>query len=128
LGPAVIDQRPKEHLTGNETVPLIRDCVQIVTEKSVTNRIFNILRPNSYRGDCCNYNSPSVPIEHKKKSHGEKDNVVITNNNIRAKHRIRAPLTVFHQNIRGLRGNLNELISHLHPTPPHVLCLSEHHM
>jgi hypothetical protein len=48
----------KEHLTGTETVPLIRDCVQIVTEKSVTNRIFNILHLNSYRGDCCNCNAP----------------------------------------------------------------------
>lgn len=38
------------------------------------------------------------------------------------------PLTVFHQNIRGLRGKTNELISQLYPTFPHILCISEHHM
>jgi len=38
------------------------------------------------------------------------------------------PLTVFHQNIRGLRGKTNVLISQLYPTFPHMLCISEHHM
>ena len=38
------------------------------------------------------------------------------------------PFTVYHQNIRGLSGKANELLSQLHPTLPHVLCLSEHHM
>lgn len=38
------------------------------------------------------------------------------------------PLTVYHQNIRGLRGKINELSSHLFPSFPHVLCFSEHHM
>jgi exonuclease III len=38
------------------------------------------------------------------------------------------PLTVFHQNIRGLRGKTNELISQLYPHFPHILCISEHHM
>jgi len=38
------------------------------------------------------------------------------------------PLTVYHQNIRGLRGKVNELISKLSPTLPQVLCFSEHHM
>jgi hypothetical protein len=38
------------------------------------------------------------------------------------------PLTVYHQNIRGLRGKANELLSQLYPTFPHILCLSEHHM
>ena len=35
---------------------------------------------------------------------------------------------VFHQNIRGLRGKANELLSHLHPVFPHILCFTEHHM
>jgi hypothetical protein len=40
------------------------------------------------------------------------------------------PLTVYHQNVRGLRGKANELLSQLHVylTFPYILCLSEHHM
>jgi hypothetical protein len=38
------------------------------------------------------------------------------------------PLTVYHQNVRGLRGKANELLSLLHPTFQHILCPSEHHM
>jgi hypothetical protein len=38
------------------------------------------------------------------------------------------PLTVYHQNIRGLRGKENELLGQLYPTFPHILCLSQHHM
>jgi len=37
-------------------------------------------------------------------------------------------LTVYHQNIQGLRGKVNELLSQLYPTFPHILCLSEHHL
>jgi hypothetical protein len=37
-------------------------------------------------------------------------------------------LTVYHQNVSGLKGKVNELLSQLYPTLPHVLCLSEHHM
>jgi hypothetical protein len=35
---------------------------------------------------------------------------------------------IFHQNIRGLGKNPRELLSHLHPDFPHVLCLTEHHL
>jgi hypothetical protein len=38
------------------------------------------------------------------------------------------PLTVYHQNIRGLRAKATELTSQLYPTFPHILCISEHHM
>jgi hypothetical protein len=38
------------------------------------------------------------------------------------------PLTVYHQNVRELRGKVNEQLGQLYPTFPHVLCLSEHHM
>jgi exonuclease III len=38
------------------------------------------------------------------------------------------PLTIYHQNVRGLRGKANELLSQLYPNFPHILCLSEHHM
>jgi hypothetical protein len=37
-------------------------------------------------------------------------------------------LKVFHQNIRGLRNKINELLCSLHPVLPHILCLTEHHM
>jgi exonuclease III len=35
---------------------------------------------------------------------------------------------IFHQNIRGLGKKAGELLSHLHPDFPHVLCLTEHHL
>jgi hypothetical protein len=38
------------------------------------------------------------------------------------------PFAVYHQNVRGLRGKVNDLLCQLYPTFPHVLCLSEHHM
>jgi hypothetical protein len=38
------------------------------------------------------------------------------------------PFNVCYQNIRGLRGKTNELLSHLHPASPHILCITEHHM
>jgi len=34
----------------------------------------------------------------------------------------------FHQNIRGLGKKAGELLSHLHPDFPHVLCLTQHHL
>ena len=34
------------------------------------------------------------------------------------------PLTIYHQNIRGLRGKPNELRSQHYPTFPHELCIS----
>ena len=38
------------------------------------------------------------------------------------------PLSIYYQNIRGLRGKVNQLICQLYPSLPHILCLSEHHM
>ena len=35
---------------------------------------------------------------------------------------------IFRQNIRGLGKKPGELLSHLHPDFPHVLCLTEHHL
>jgi hypothetical protein len=37
-------------------------------------------------------------------------------------------LKVCHQNIRSLRKKSDELIGHLHPTVPHIICLTEHHL
>jgi len=35
---------------------------------------------------------------------------------------------VYHQNIRGLRGKTDELLSQLHPLFLHILCFTEHQM
>jgi ribosomal protein S6 len=37
-------------------------------------------------------------------------------------------LKIFHQNIRGLRIELNKLHCHVYFNPPHIMCLSEHHL
>ena len=37
-------------------------------------------------------------------------------------------LTIYHQNVRSLRRKANELLSHLYPDLPHIICLMEHHM
>jgi len=35
---------------------------------------------------------------------------------------------IFHQNIRSLRYKMNELLCHLNRDPPHIMCLTEHHL
>jgi exonuclease III len=37
-------------------------------------------------------------------------------------------LQIYHQNIRSLRTKTYELLSHLYPELPHVICLTEHHL
>jgi hypothetical protein len=37
-------------------------------------------------------------------------------------------MNIYHQNIRELATKLGELISHLHPHYPHILCITEHHL
>ena len=37
-------------------------------------------------------------------------------------------ITIFHQNICGLKGKTDELISSMSPNSPHILCFSEHHL
>jgi hypothetical protein len=37
-------------------------------------------------------------------------------------------LKMYHQNIRSIRRKTYELLSHLYPDLPHVLCLTEHHL
>jgi hypothetical protein len=37
-------------------------------------------------------------------------------------------IKICHQNIRGLRNKTDELYCHMHYDPPHILCLSEHHL
>ena len=35
---------------------------------------------------------------------------------------------VYHQNSRGLRNKIHELIAHLNSIVPHFICLTEHHL
>ena len=35
---------------------------------------------------------------------------------------------IYHQNTRGLATKTEELLSHLHPQYPHILCITEHHL
>ena len=37
-------------------------------------------------------------------------------------------ITIYHQNICGLKGKPDELISSMSPDFPHILCFSEHHL
>jgi hypothetical protein len=37
-------------------------------------------------------------------------------------------INIYHQNIRNLRNKTQELLAHLHPNLPHVICLTEHHL
>jgi hypothetical protein len=37
-------------------------------------------------------------------------------------------ITIFHQNICGFKGKMDELISPMSPYSPHILCFSEHHL
>ena len=37
-------------------------------------------------------------------------------------------LTIFHQNIRGLKGKTEEIMVNKATNPPHVLCFTEHHL
>ena len=37
-------------------------------------------------------------------------------------------ITIFHQNICGLKGKTDELISSMSQNSPHILCFSEHHL
>lgn len=39
-----------------------------------------------------------------------------------------APFKICHQNIRSLRRKYHEMLGHLCPDLPHIICLTEHHM
>jgi hypothetical protein len=38
------------------------------------------------------------------------------------------PIMIFHQNIRSLQHKMSELLCHLNHAPPHILCITEHHL
>jgi hypothetical protein len=73
-----------------------------------------------------NYNEKKVPNKEKaglfmdmNDSSLQITNQITLNNNV---------FKVYHQNIKSLRQKLHELIGYLHPTLPHVICLTEHHL
>jgi len=35
---------------------------------------------------------------------------------------------IYHQNVRGLRSKTQELLSHMYPDLPYVICLTQHHL
>jgi hypothetical protein len=37
-------------------------------------------------------------------------------------------IKIFHQNIRSLGYKMNQLMCHLNHDPPHILCITEHHL
>jgi len=41
---------------------------------------------------------------------------------------LRKDLTIFHQNIRGLKDKTDEIMNNIGTNPPHVLCFTEHHL
>jgi len=84
-------------------------------ESASTNTACELLIPTGVRG--CSENTPAISNINANLNNSSFQQI---NNPI--------PLTVYHQNIRVLRGKVNELISQLSPSLPQVLCLSEHHM
>jgi hypothetical protein len=37
-------------------------------------------------------------------------------------------LKIYHQNVRSLRRKTHDLLCHVYPVLPHVICLTEHHL
>jgi len=37
-------------------------------------------------------------------------------------------IKIYHQNIRSVRYKMNKLLCHLNHDPPHILCITEHHL
>ena len=42
--------------------------------------------------------------------------------------KITGNMNIYHQNVRGLATKLGELIGHLHPHYPQIMCITEHHL
>lgn len=49
-------------------------------------------------------------------------------NNVTKNCHTSSKLTIFHQNIRGISNKIEEFLISLSLDPPHVICLSEHHL
>jgi hypothetical protein len=49
-------------------------------------------------------------------------------NKILSHHSVNNTFSIYYQNIRGLQGKTDELISALYPDLPHLLCLTEYHL
>jgi hypothetical protein len=56
------------------------------------------------------------------------ESTVLKENDWLLSYKDKKSITLFHQNITGLRVKTNELLSHLYPNFPDVLCFTEHHL
>ena len=78
-------------------------------------------------------NSPTFPKTNTTKTVQKKKQTTYSKtfhswlNSVSAPIVTKKPFSVFHQNIRGLRNKINELLDSVLPQLPHVLCLTEHH-
>ena len=41
---------------------------------------------------------------------------------------LKKDLTIFHQNIRGMKDKTEEIVNNIATNPPQVLCFTEHHL
>jgi hypothetical protein len=68
---------------------------------------------------------PRISKRKKKPPTSKREDFFMVNNNLNLGSN---SLTIYHQNICGLKSNTGELISSLSPNFPHILCFSEHHL
>jgi hypothetical protein len=52
----------------------------------------------------------------------------ISKSNAKFKSNLKEFIKIYHQNICGLQGKMDELVASLYPDLPHVMCISEHHL
>jgi hypothetical protein len=98
------------HLVHNEIIT----CAKILTHKMVTEKWFF----SQWLGSILTSHSMAFPS----------DNIRISLTESHSNYRHWVDTLIYHQNIRSLRKKLHELIGHLHPILPHVICLTEHHL
>jgi len=68
---------------------------------------------------------PRVSTRKKKTPTSKNEDFFMVNNTLNPDSN---SLIIYHQNICGLMNKTDELISSMFPVPPHILCLTEHHV
>ena len=80
----------------------------------------------------CNFNHPNknnVPLQSQiTQTMGVNQNFFEGNNKLEFVNSKTINLKIFHQNIRGIRNKVDELVLHLSESNPQVLCVTEHHL
>jgi exonuclease III len=69
------------------------------------------------------HKSPLLP-----KANANETNSVHKNNVSRMNDDMNNLFKIYHQNIRGFKGKINEFMLPLHTEVPHLICLTEHHL